>query len=231
MPLKLQPMIGWCTLLNMYIYQSVCWKVLCSFLDFIHFNTWRQLSAFMSGHTLWSSDFYCQALSSFILGVFPLLLYLVLTVWFGSGFSTWLLIQHHTYVVCVCVWWCGLVHKAWAVALTDDLEKWKSYTIHSQAPFCMKTIFWSCMLLFFLPGFFLLICWADSSRLKLHIIFEPQTVRKCTHCPGRTCAVWWRSLFKSSMLNVLHIRTMFVDSGLMVLTLDTLLLLFSLVCH
>jgi len=173
-------------------------------------------------------------LSSFVqfhLGGFPCVCDLVLTVWFGSGFSTWLLIQHHTYVVCVCVWWCGLVHKAWAVALTDDLEKWKSYTIHSQAPFCWRQYFEAACCYFLLPGFFLLICWADSSRLKLHIIFEPQTVRKCTHCPGWTCAVWWRSLCKSSMLNALYIRTIFVDSELILLTLDTLLLLFSFVCH
>jgi len=45
--------------------------------------------------------------------------------WFGSGLLPALgfFITHMLYV---CVVWCGLVHKAWA--LIDDLEKWEGYT-------------------------------------------------------------------------------------------------------
>lgn len=68
-------------------------------------------------HSLRSSDFYCQALSSFILGVFPLL-------WSGLDGLVWIRFFYLTFYstshiccMCVCVWWCGLFHKAWATRL------------------------------------------------------------------------------------------------------------------
>ena len=49
---------------------------------------------------------------------------------------------------------------------------------------------------------------------------------------GENIGISYRFYEKTQgVLNVLHIRTIFVYSGLIVLTLDTLLLLFILVCH
>ena len=41
-----------------------------------------------------------------------------------QGGTTCLISLSH--ICCMCVVWCGLVHKAWA--LIDDLEKWEGYT-------------------------------------------------------------------------------------------------------
>lgn len=157
MPLKLQPMIGWCTLLNMYIYQSVCWpcEVLCSFLVLFSSIFRRQLSAFHVRSLfviIWLLIVKGCPVSS---RGFSLCCDLVLTVWFGSGFSTWLFILHHTYVVCVCVvvWLspqslgCGFDRRPWkvkelhnplpgAILYEDNILKLHVVIFSCQVSFC-----------------------------------------------------------------------------------------------
>jgi len=101
-------------------------------------------------HSLWSSDFYCQALSSFILGVFPLF-------WSGPGLDSlvWIRFFYLTFYstshiccmcVCVVVWLspqslgCGLDRRPWKV---------KGLNIHFQCRHFLWRQIWSCILFIF----------------------------------------------------------------------------------
>ena len=163
MPLKLQPMIGWCTLLNMYIYQSVCWpcEVLCSFLVLFSSIFRRQLSAFH------------------VRSLFVIIWLLIVKgcpvsslLWSGLDGLVWIRFFYLTFYstshiccmcVCVVVWLspqslgCGFDRRPWKV---------KELTITPRHHFVWRQYFEAAFCCFLLPGFLLLICWADSSKIE-----------------------------------------------------------------